>query len=289
MHSLRQLLYRGAGICVGLVRRDPATCRVSRRNHRGILHAVRPASGRRLQPDREAGRRLYFLGQASWLHGLSGQANPVPNLAVLARKCGKARGLGARPRGLSRLGAWPPLLPLRDPIFHCHESKMSGEDRSHDSGDSRDEPRYWGELRALYDQLDAEVSRLGPVCQLSGRCCRFQEYGHALFVSALEIEFLLGGAPEAPRPLDRGQTCPWQDARGQCTARGARPMGCRVYYCDPSYQAAASDLSERFIARLKHLADRHGLSWNYAPLHRHLHERRDQGLLDIELAASDLS
>ncbi len=164
---------------------------------------------------------------------------------------------------------------------------MSGEDSSHVSGDSCDEPRYWNELRALYDQLDAEVARLGPVCQLSGRCCRFREYGHTLFVSSIEIEFLLSGAPEAPRPLDRGETCPWQDSEGRCTAREARPLGCRVYYCDPSYQSAAPELSERFITRLKHLADRHGLPWNYAPLHRHLHERRDQGFLNVELAVSN--
>ena len=37
-------------------------------------------------------------------------ADPVPNLAVLARERGNARGLGARPRGLPRLGARPPLL-----------------------------------------------------------------------------------------------------------------------------------------------------------------------------------
>ena len=56
------------------------------------------------------------------------------------------------------------------------------------------------ELRALYEQLDAEVAALGPVCQLSGRCCRFKEYGHTLFVSIPEVQFLLGNAPEPQRP-----------------------------------------------------------------------------------------
>jgi Fe-S-cluster containining protein len=166
---------------------------------------------------------------------------------------------------------------------------MSGTARSHDSHDPCERPRHWVELRALYDQLDAEVARLGPVCQLSGRCCRFRDYGHTLFVSAPEVDFLLDGAPEASRPLDRGETCPWQDAGGRCTARGARPLGCRVYFCDPGYQSAAPELSERYIARLKLLVDRHGLSWQYAPLHRHLHERRDQGSWNIELAAADPS
>jgi Fe-S-cluster containining protein len=140
------------------------------------------------------------------------------------------------------------------------------------------------DLRALYDQLDNEVAGLGPVCQLSGRCCRFQEYGHTLFVSSLEVQFLLGHAPEPERPLDQGQTCPWQDARNRCMARGARPLGCRVYFCDPAYQDSGEDLSERFIARLKQLTEKHDLPWNYAPLHRHLHQERDRGVFQIDLA-----
>jgi hypothetical protein len=126
------------------------------------------------------------------------------------------------------------------------------------------------ELRALYAELDAEVAALGPVCQLSGRCCRFKEYGHTLFVSTLEARLLLESAPEPCRPLDLGDTCPWQDARGHCTARDCRPLGCRVYYCDPSYEQFAYGLSETYVGRLKKLTDKHGLPWNYAPLHRHL-------------------
>jgi Fe-S-cluster containining protein len=144
------------------------------------------------------------------------------------------------------------------------------------------EPRT--ELRALYDELDAEVARLGPICELSGRCCRFQEYGHTLFVSSLEIQFLLGGAPEPERPLDQGQTCPWQDSQNRCKARGARPLGCRVYFCDAAYQDHGEDLSERFIVRLKQLTEKYELPWDYAPFHRHLHQERDRGAFQIDLA-----
>ena len=42
-------------------------------------------------------------------------------------------------------------------------------------------------LQGAYAELDAEVVRLAPVCQISGRCCRFEEYGHTLFVSAPEL------------------------------------------------------------------------------------------------------
>jgi hypothetical protein len=144
------------------------------------------------------------------------------------------------------------------------------------------------ELRALYRELDLAVSRLGPVCALSGRCCRFQEYGHTLFVSAAEAALLVELAPAPLRPLDSGETCPWQDERGHCAARDARPVGCRVYYCDPAYLPAAAELSERFVSRLKDFARRHGLPWNYAPLHRHLEDARAQGSLVIDLARSPL-
>jgi hypothetical protein len=150
------------------------------------------------------------------------------------------------------------------------------------------DPKAHDELRALYSDLDAEVAQLGPICELSGRCCRFKDYGHTLLVSTAEVQLLLEGAPKPGRPLDRGETCPWQDARGHCTARDCRPLGCRVYYCDPSYERNAHDLSERYITRLKVLADQHGLPWNYAPLHRHLDEAAARGSYSAEVAPHDL-
>ncbi len=132
-------------------------------------------------------------------------------------------------------------------------------------------------LRALYAELDGEIARLGPACALSGRCCRFEEYGHTLFLSAPEAALLVAEAPAPSRPLDEGATCPWQDANGRCTAREARPLGCRVYFCDPTYQPHAPDLSERFIAQLKRLAEVHDLDWDYAPLHRHLRRFAAEG------------
>ena len=95
------------------------------------------------------------------------------------------------------------------------------------------------ELRALYRELDEAVAMTGPVCQLSGRCCRFKDYGHTLFLSAPEALLLVADAPQPPGQLDNGQSCPWQDVRGRCTARDARPLGCRVFFCDPSFETHA--------------------------------------------------
>jgi hypothetical protein len=141
------------------------------------------------------------------------------------------------------------------------------------------------QLQTLYRELDVALVQAAPVCALSGRCCRFREYGHTLFLSRPEADLLIADAPPPARELDSGETCPWQDAGGRCTARSARPLGCRVYFCEPSFEALAPALSERFIARLKQLARDHEWTWDYAPLHDHLHRARAEGRLEIDLAA----
>lgn len=133
------------------------------------------------------------------------------------------------------------------------------------------------DLRELYEELDRDVASLGPKCALSGRCCRFLEYGHTLFVSTAEVEFLVDFAPAPSGPLDQGATCPWQDSRGHCTARESRPLGCRIYHCDPAFEEDLHRLSERFIDRLKRLSTKHNIAWNYAPLHRQLDDERRHG------------
>jgi Fe-S-cluster containining protein len=120
----------------------------------------------------------------------------------------------------------------------------------------------------LYREADREVAAAGPVCVASGRCCRFKEYGHVLFLSNLEADVLLRGAPPYELPVTP-DFCPFQ--RGNlCTAREPRPLGCRVYHCDPNYQEEGARISEAYLRRLKELAEAHGVAWRYAPLHHFL-------------------
>ena len=130
------------------------------------------------------------------------------------------------------------------------------------------------ELRAavlgVYADVDAAVAAAGPRCDASGRCCRFTEYGHTLFLSHFEAELLLEGAPPYDAPVSR-DGCPFQ-VGGLCTARDARPLGCRIYFCDPAYQETGNRITEEAIAALKRLADEHAAGWRYAPLHVHLNE-----------------
>jgi Fe-S-cluster containining protein len=120
----------------------------------------------------------------------------------------------------------------------------------------------------LYAEVDHEIAAAGPVCIASGRCCRFKEYGHTLFLSNLEAEVLLQQAPTYERPVS-SDFCPFQQGN-LCTAREPRPLGCRVYYCDPTYQETGRQISEKYLRRLKDIADDEGVAWHYAPLHHFL-------------------
>lgn len=121
------------------------------------------------------------------------------------------------------------------------------------------------EVLRLYEDVDREVTAAGPVCVASGRCCRFKEYGHTLFISNLEADVLLAAAPPFEGPVS-ADFCPFQKGN-LCTAREPRPLGCRIYYCDPAYQETGKRISEESLHRLKEIAERHGLPWRYAPLH----------------------
>jgi hypothetical protein len=125
----------------------------------------------------------------------------------------------------------------------------------------------------LYREVDQAVAAAGPVCVASGRCCRFKEYGHTLFLSNLEAQVLLADAPAYERPVS-ADFCPFQKDK-LCTAREVRPLGCRIYYCDPSYQETGNQISERYLQQLKTLADENGLAWRYAPLHYFLNHPKE--------------
>lgn len=125
----------------------------------------------------------------------------------------------------------------------------------------------------LYREVDRDVAAAGPVCLASGRCCHFKEYGHVLFLSNLEADVLLDGAPPYQRPVS-ADGCPYQK-NNLCTAREPRPLGCRIFHCDPSFQERARELTEIYLARLKSLAEEHGLPWRYAPLHHFLNHPED--------------
>jgi hypothetical protein len=152
-----------------------------------------------------------------------------------------------------------PLEPGRDEQVPFYGPKMN--------------PETSKAVYALYEEVDREVAAAGPVCVASGRCCRFKEHGHVLFLSNLEADVLLAAAPPYEKPVS-AEFCPFQK-ENLCTARGPRPLGCRIYYCDPNYQQTANAITEKYLTKLKTLADTQDVSWRYAPLHVFLNESRE--------------
>jgi Fe-S-cluster containining protein len=64
-------------------------------------------------------------------------------------------------------------------------------------------------LEAIYARASAEISRRGPTCWTSGKCCNFTAYGHRLYTTGLEAAYTLTRLPPPPSPLssfgDKGE------------------------------------------------------------------------------------
>lgn len=117
-------------------------------------------------------------------------------------------------------------------------------------------------MESFYAEVDASIARHRPVCTNRGACCKFGKYGHRLFVTSIELAYFargLGPDIRSPRSAD---ACPYQ-VDGRCTARQHRPLGCRVFFCDPGSQEWQPAASERGLARLKKLGDELGIDYRY--------------------------
>ena len=141
-------------------------------------------------------------------------------------------------------------------------------------------------IRSLYADIDAAVTERSPVCNASGRCCRFEEFGHRLYVTGLEIAWFLlrvrnwdfgigaergkSGEPgvsltqlaPTPNPQLLIPNCPYQ-IDGLCSTHAIRPLGCRVYFCEKGTEDWQQDTTEHFLSRLKQLHADHGLPYVY--------------------------
>lgn len=116
-------------------------------------------------------------------------------------------------------------------------------------------------MRDFYAEVDRRVSALQATCWNRGACCRFGAYGHRLFVTTLETAYYLSrGEPE--RDL-AGDACP-QAFDGLCHVRSHRPMGCRIFFCDPAAQAGQGPLTEALLAQLRGLHESLGVTYFYA-------------------------
>ena len=139
------------------------------------------------------------------------------------------------------------------------------------------------ELRALYAEVDAAIALRGPTCWVSGKCCKFESFGHRLYVTALEVVWFLrqvdagdgsevghasttartaSGGIRLPQLAETAGACPYQIV-GRCSTHAVRPLGCRIFFCQAGTEDWQQDLYESFLTRLRALHERHGVAYRY--------------------------
>ena len=159
-------------------------------------------------------------------------------------------------------------------------------------------------VEQIYADLQREIDARRPICAASGRCCRFEEYGHRLFVTTMELAAFVKQLPE-PLPVDSCQLpvktkslpllatgdsqaatgfCPFQVDK-LCSVHAIRPFGCRMFFCDATSTQWQNDQYERFHARLKRLHEEMGVPYQYVEWRQAL---RQLGLAPLSVASVQL-
>lgn len=114
----------------------------------------------------------------------------------------------------------------------------------------------------LYADLQREIDARKPICNASGRCCHFEEFGHRLYVTTIELAaFVAGLAADQPTQANSGG-CPFQIG-GLCAVHAIRPFGCRVFFCDATSDDWQHAQYERFHSELKRLHEQLGVPYQY--------------------------
>ena len=151
-------------------------------------------------------------------------------------------------------------------------------------------------LARLYEEVGAALAPVAArrrqsgfgasatACRACGRCCRFEPGGIVLFASALELAYLVaetggmpgacppcGGPPlpgHAARRIGGPWRCPYQEG-DRCSARSARLLGCRTYFCDAEARAAGEGLYPGALREIRRMAEGQG-PWWYGPARLYL-------------------
>ena len=118
-------------------------------------------------------------------------------------------------------------------------------------------------IDCIYTQLQDAIDLRKPVCDASGRCCHFEEYGHRLFVTTAEMAaFLSAEALHVHAGLRIAQGCPFQ-VQGLCSVHTVRPFGCRIFFCDPTADQWQAEQYERLHGQIKRVHDTLAIPYFY--------------------------
>jgi hypothetical protein len=122
-------------------------------------------------------------------------------------------------------------------------------------------PEVVAAMRRFYEDADRDIATQPATCWNRGDCCRFGQFGHRLFVTSLEVCYYIATG-EMPPPIT-DDTCP-HAFDGKCHARDRRPLGCRIFYCDPNAQSWQGPFTEDRLAVLRDLHQKLDVPYVYA-------------------------
>ncbi len=129
-------------------------------------------------------------------------------------------------------------------------------------------------LQQIYTELAQEISTLErkPRCFNCGACCNFNYFDHIPFLTALEILHIQVGLTENRElhEIINQQTdenlCPFF-LNQSCQAHELRPLSCRVYFCNLTYEKhQASEIYEKYHRKIQQLHEKSGIKYKYMPL-----------------------
>lgn len=121
------------------------------------------------------------------------------------------------------------------------------------------------ELREVYARLSTALEPYRRYCHARGTCCNFTRTGHMLYLTDIEAAEMArcGLEPVEQQAVDG--CCPY--LRGSlCGAREHRGLGCRMYYCDTTYEAQRNEVYETFLKDIRAIEARHGIEHYYRPV-----------------------
>ena len=119
----------------------------------------------------------------------------------------------------------------------------------------------------VYEWLDVQLRQAGDLagtCDICGKCCDFDSFGHRLFVTSPELIYLTANLRgDKLRPMTTGR-CPYNIA-DKCTIHEHRFAGCRIFCCkgDKDFQ---SGLSESALKEFKSICTEFSVPYRYADL-----------------------
>lgn len=150
-------------------------------------------------------------------------------------------------------------------MFSLTDSQLDQAREAIHSAAEREDVRV--AITRLYQDVQKQIDARRPRCVLSGRCCHFEEFGHNLYVTTLELATFLNDLrhhlPSShPPTLPTSTGCPFQQNK-LCSVHAIRPFGCRIFFCDSTSTDWQQEQYQIFHTRLRQLHDQLAVPYYY--------------------------